>query len=96
MTLLNGEYTNRVLNSQSSHLVQQLNESSDSKKDKVERMFLSILSRYPTSEDRSAAQSAMRVDKDEVQAKGRAKLENPELSNVIWALINTREFLFIQ
>lgn len=51
---------------------------------KVETVFLSILSRMPSADERSIAYKSIRRD-------------GPEgFKNVVWALINTREFMFIQ
>lgn len=51
---------------------------------KVDTVFLSILSRMPTADERSIAYKAIRRD-------------GPDgFKNVVWALINTREFMFIQ
>jgi hypothetical protein len=54
-----------------------------SPRDQVDIIFLSILSRYPDSDERAIAFREMR--------KGTAGY-----GDVIWALINTREFLFVQ
>jgi hypothetical protein len=51
---------------------------------KVETVFLSVLSRLPTSDERSIAYKTIRRG-------GKAGFED-----VVWALINTREFLFVQ
>lgn len=51
---------------------------------KVETVFLSVLSRHPTSDERSIAYKTIRRG-------GKAGFED-----VVWALINTREFLFVQ
>jgi hypothetical protein len=51
---------------------------------KVETVFLSVLSRMPTADEKSIAYKAIRRD----GADG--------FKNVVWALINTREFMFIQ
>lgn len=51
---------------------------------KVETVFLSVLSRMPSPDERSIAYKAIRRD----GADG--------FKNVVWALINTREFMFIQ
>jgi hypothetical protein len=51
---------------------------------KLETAFLSILNRMPNAEERSRAYKAINRD----GADG--------FKNVVWALINTREFLFIQ
>jgi hypothetical protein len=51
---------------------------------KVETVFLSVLNRMPSPEERSIAYKAIRRD-------------GPDgFKNVVWALINTREFMFIQ
>lgn len=52
--------------------------------DKVERLFLSLMSRRPTLAEKDIA-------KREFSAHG-----EEGYSNMIWALINTREFIFIQ
>ena len=52
--------------------------------DKVEVVFLSILSRPPTRLDKRLALS-------EMEAEGAAGV-----GNLIWSLLNTREFMFIQ
>ena len=51
---------------------------------KVDTLFLSILSRLPTADERSIAYKAIRRD------------GKPGFENVVWSLLNTREFLFIQ
>lgn len=51
---------------------------------KVDTVFLSILSRLPTADERSIAYKTIRRG-------GKAGYED-----VVWALINTREFLFVQ
>lgn len=53
-------------------------------RDKIDVIFLSILSRKPSRTDRKLAEA-------EIQSNGAAGF-----GNVIWALLNTREFLFIQ
>jgi hypothetical protein len=55
-------------------------------RDAVDTIFLSTLARMPSNEDR---REALR----EVQ---RAERPAVGLGNVIWALLNTREFLFVQ
>jgi hypothetical protein len=52
--------------------------------DKVEALFLSVMSRKPTLQEKDIA-------KREINAHGEAGY-----ANMIWALINTREFIFIQ
>jgi hypothetical protein len=50
----------------------------------IDAIFLALLSRKPNAREKSAAQK-------EMKASG-----NAGYGNVIWALLNTREFLFIQ
>lgn len=52
--------------------------------DKVEVVFLSILSRRPTLQEKDIAKSEINGSAED------------GYSNMIWALINTREFMFIQ
>ena len=52
--------------------------------DRVNVIFLTVLSRRPTADERKIAL-------EEVRAHG-----NGGYGNVIWALVNTREFLFVQ
>ncbi|MCO8120229.1 DUF1549 and DUF1553 domain-containing protein [Stieleria sp. TO1_6] len=55
-------------------------------RDRVEAIFLSVLARRPASKDRLlAAKELSRMTND-----------NVGYGNIIWALLNTREFLFIQ
>ena len=55
-------------------------------RDRVEAIFLSVLSRPPSGKDRvQAAKELSRTPND-----------NVGYGNIIWALLNTREFLFVQ
>lgn len=93
MALLNGNITNEVLTSPEAYLIKDVANGTRGKGDKVEKLFLSILTRYPDSSEKSAASSGMRVkggDRDDPRQEALA------LGNVVWALVNTREFLFIQ
>ncbi|MBI1312946.1 DUF1549 domain-containing protein [bacterium] len=58
--------------------------------DRVDVMFLSILNRYPTDSERDVALREIRrtLRDKQYQYAGHG--------NVLWALLNTREFLFIQ
>ncbi len=51
---------------------------------RVEVLFLSVLNRYPTATEKSVAMREIQTGKTE------------GVSNVIWALMNTREFMFVQ
>ncbi len=93
MALLNGNITNEVLTSPEAYLIKDVANGTRGKGDKVEKLFLSILTRYPDSAEKTAASSGMRVkggDRDDPRQEALA------LGNVVWALVNTREFLFIQ
>jgi hypothetical protein len=52
----------------------------------VETIFLSILSRRPTTDERTLAMEE--IEQAETPAAG--------CGNLIWGLLNTREFMFIQ
>jgi hypothetical protein len=54
----------------------------ESNSERLDALYLSVLNRYPTNQERSFA---------ELSCKGHAGI-----ANVIWALINSREFMFIQ
>ena len=98
MALLNGEITNQVLTNAKAHLVNEVVNNTRGKGGKTEKIFMSILGRFPTSAEKSAASSGMRVSsKDKKKsAMSKEQMEVAKLGNVIWALLNTREFLFIQ
>jgi len=89
MALLNGSITNKVLTDPKSYLVQSVKDAG-SKDDKIRRLFVSILGREPTSYEEDAVKglSSRRSD-DPAEETG-------QLGDVIWALVNTREFMFIQ
>lgn len=83
LTMFNGPFTHMMLE-KGSVIYDNLSRSK-SARDAMNVMFLSILNRPPTSRDRDIAMKEMaRGDK----AMG--------YGNIVWALINTREFLFIQ
>jgi hypothetical protein len=97
MALLNGEITNRVLTSPDAYLVKEIAFGKGSKRDNVDKIFLSVLSRYPTSQEKTMAQSGMRAKTDrEMSEEQKLQAEAMAIGNVIWALVNTREFMFIQ
>jgi hypothetical protein len=58
--------------------------------DRVDMMFLSILNRYPSDDERDVALREMRRTLREKQ------FQYAGHGNVLWALLNTREFLFVQ
>ncbi|TWU60085.1 hypothetical protein Poly51_03590 [Rubripirellula tenax] len=58
----------------------------DSTRDRIDAIFLSVLARNPDASDRKVA--AMEL--------GRVRQDGVGYGNIIWALLNTREFLFVQ
>ncbi|MCB1235492.1 MAG: DUF1549 domain-containing protein [Verrucomicrobiae bacterium] len=93
MALLNGNITNQVLTSPESYLVKDIANAKGGRGDQVDKLFLAILARYPSSDEKSAATAGMRPDRKEDDAD-LAKIKG--LGNAIWSLVNTREFMFIQ
>ena len=97
MALLNGKITNAVLTSPDAYLIKEIAFGEGSKRDKVDKIFLSVLGRYPTSSEKSAAQSGLRAKRDrDASDQSREAAEVAAIGDVIWALVNTREFMFIQ
>ena len=97
MTLLNGKITNAVLTNPEAYLIRDIANGEGSKRDKIDKIFLSVLGRYPSAEEKTAAQSGMRAKTDrDMSDKEKEMAEAQAIGNVIWALVNTREFLFIQ
>ncbi|MDF1756057.1 MAG: DUF1549 domain-containing protein [Verrucomicrobiales bacterium] len=86
MELLNGSLTNQVMNSESNEMVG-IAKSKNSADDGLDVIFLSILSRRATPLDRSYAEPLI---------QGGDKGAAIDYSDLIWALLNTREFMFIQ
>lgn len=83
LTMFNGPFTHMMLESGS--VIHNNLSRSRGPRDALNVMFLSILNRPPTSHDRDAALHEM--------SRGDIMMD---YGNVVWALINTREFLFIQ
>jgi hypothetical protein len=82
LMMMNGKAQEMLTNKDS--LIFRNMEKVPSPADKVEAMFLSILSRRPTLQEKDIA-------KKELSSHG-----EDGYANMIWALINTREFSFIQ
>lgn len=55
-------------------------------RDRIDAIFIAVLGRRPMQADRSVAASEL----------SKTKNDNVGYGNIIWALLNTREFLFIQ
>ncbi|NNE92583.1 MAG: DUF1549 domain-containing protein [Verrucomicrobiales bacterium] len=85
MMLLNGSLTNQIMTSKDKTLVR-LAQAEDSHDDGIDIVFLSILSRRPHPQDRDYAEKLVRGGQG----------ASADYSDLIWALLNTREFMFIQ
>jgi hypothetical protein len=83
LTLLNGPMYNVLMYNPQSVMRKNLADAKEPGK-QVELLFMSILSRQPTKAERSLALREFRESKQ--KAPG----------NLIWALLNTREYMFIQ
>jgi hypothetical protein len=81
--MFNGPFTHMMLEKGS--VIYESLLRAKSPREAIDIMFLSILNRPPTSRDRDVAMH-------EVSRGDRAM----GYGNVVWALINTREFLFVQ
>jgi hypothetical protein len=81
LTMMNGQAQQMLTNSDS--LIFRTMDKVNSPSEKVEALFLSVLSRRPTMNEKEIAKRAIGGGDD-------------GFSNMIWALINTREFIFVQ
>ena len=80
--MFNGPITHMLLEEKS--LMYKNVTAEKSQSERIDVIFLTILSRRATPEERTAAQAEIKGD------------GNAGYGNVIWALVNTREFLFVQ
>ena len=85
LTMFNGQITHMMLEPGSVIYDNVL--KGTSLKNRIEIIFLSILNRFPTSAETKIAQEEIMANRKKVGAG---------YGNVIWALINTKEFLFQQ
>lgn len=86
MLLLNGQVTNKVMTDKGKAVVQ-LAKEARGKSDGIDRVFLSILSRRASAMDRDYAEKLVKGGEEGTAA---------DYTDLIWALINTHEFMFIQ
>ncbi len=82
--MFNGPITHVMLEQGSSIVDKVL--AIESKRDRVDAIFLSVLARHPSDNDRRTAAIEL----------SRSRQDGISYGNIIWALLNTREFLFIQ
>lgn len=84
LAMFNGPITHVMLEAGSATVDNVL--AIESTRDRIDAIFLSVLSRRPNASDRRVA--AMEL--------GRTRQDGVGYGNIIWALLNTREFLFVQ
>jgi hypothetical protein len=82
LTMFNGPVTHMMLEYGS--VIYNEVTASKTGEEAVEVIFMSILNRPPTSRDQTLALKEIKANK------------TAGIGNVIWALLNTREFLFVQ
>ena len=82
LMMMNGK-AQKMLTSEDSLIFRTMDKVTNAS-DKVDRMFMTIMNRRPTMQEKDIA-------KRELSSHG-----DKGYSNMIWALINTREFMFIQ
>ena len=81
LMMMNGSAQEMLTNNES--LIFKTMEKVKSPPEKVEALFMSVLNRRPTLSEKDIAQRALSSGDD-------------SYANMIWALINTREFIFVQ
>lgn len=81
LTIMNGK-AQKMLTSPDSLIFRNMEKVRDPS-EKVERMFLTIMNRKPTMNEKDIAKRTLGAGED-------------GYANMIWALINTREFMFVQ
>ncbi|MDF1751740.1 MAG: DUF1549 domain-containing protein [Verrucomicrobiales bacterium] len=96
MALLNGSITNKVLTSPDAYLIKEIAYGDGKKGDKIDKIFLSVLGRYPYPHEKRAAASGLRARNDGETPRSDEEKEIAAIGDVIWALVNTREFIFVQ
>jgi len=81
LTMINGPFTQMLVRPDS--LIFRNTGSERGTGDKMDKIFLSILNRYPQGREKAICSRAIRSDDE-------------GYGDLIWALVNTREFLFIR
>ncbi|MEM9646392.1 MAG: DUF1553 domain-containing protein, partial [Planctomycetota bacterium] len=83
LAMFNGPITHVMLENGSSIFDDLMSEANP--RDRIEAIFLSVLSRKPSHTDRRIAAAELQQNKGQGIGYG----------NIVWALLNTREFMFI-
>ncbi len=81
LTLLNGNFLNRAVQMHPTHPVRRWLEAAVPRREVVRRLFISTLSRPPTDDERDDVLDVAQTEST--------------WADVQWALINTREFMFV-
>lgn len=84
LTMFNGPITHSMLERGSR--IYDLVAEAENPKEAIDSIFISVLSRTPDAEDRRIASNEITAASSRAIAAG----------NIIWALLNTREFLFVR
>ena len=82
LMLMNGN-AQAMLTQSGSPVLQQI-EKAPTPEEKVDTLFLSVMSRKPTEQEKTVAKREMEASASDA------------FPNMVWALINTREFIFVQ
>jgi hypothetical protein len=83
LNLLNGYVESRILNKKDALVLNNV-KNAGSKEDQIETAFMSILNRKPDAKE-------MRAVKDALQKSG-----DNFYKDIVWVLVNSHEFLFVQ
>ena len=95
--LRNGAITNSVLSDPEAYLIKEIAFGAGRKGDKVDKIFLSVLGRRPSSEEARTASAMMNGRRNKsASEKEQKKQVAAGIGDVVWALVNTREFMFVQ
>ena len=81
--MMNGQYSQMLLmeNSKLRKTIQRT--AKDSPSEMLDRVFITLLSRYPTTDEKNLLKSQLYRN-----GKG-------GISNIVWSILNTKQFIFI-
>lgn len=85
LALLNGDFVNRAVSWHPNNPVRVWSQQGVSKREAIERLFLQTLSRRPTDSEMQTVKSYFEGGNSD-----------EKWSDMLWSLINTREFMFIR
>ena len=84
----NGDTFRNLCHPRNDNLPESLLKSADSLEEKIDRMFLSVLNRVPTAEERERFAAYLKVDADD------KKLASQLMEEAMWVLVSCSEFRF--